>query len=379
MSLTFKLDEAPPQPSLSVEGLNTELVKMRKAVNAAKVLVFRDLLKYINRIRQKLSNKSQPRLEQKLANRESEMVLLRKLSIIRLCKLLLVNENGKSELAVLGHKLSAQERLIIRLSLTKPVHNYVEQFRQNHPDWRSLKDYLLYKNISGKWKSREQKKRSQKVRGSLPLPSGPTNLSENDAPTADQNSPSEHEVYRVPMAQATDPDLMDDTLASTYHSTQLPILNDDVNLDSDAASDIADDLVERILQKRKKSIPTDSTERNQSEADVQDNKTPTTAAVKQPKSIIKPGKKEHKKTKKKAEPTKRAKRELAIPPEQISPQSVDLDEDDENPLGSDDVGIKRRAVYTKSSLFDKRDQEEILSCQKLSSIRITMRRNREEL
>lgn len=68
----------------------------------------------------------------------------------------------------------------------KPVLEFVNSFREQHTDWKSLIHYLLYKNISGKWKSKEQKGRSKKVYGHVPLPPMSVKLEENEILTHEQ-------------------------------------------------------------------------------------------------------------------------------------------------------------------------------------------------
>ncbi|THD22315.1 hypothetical protein D915_006976 [Fasciola hepatica] len=330
MSLTFKLDEAP-QLSLSVDELNAELVGMRKAVKIAKAFVFRDLVQYLRRLRRKLSySQSEARLKQKITHREFELNLLRELSVIRLCKLLLANERTKHDLNASGHQLTAQDRLVARLAEAKPVHNFVERFRKEHADWRSLTHYMLYKNISGKWKSREQKKRNQKVIGSLPLPPVSTDLIQDNAHDAGITSTADSEPYRVPVAndlhEPPPPSISPDHPLFPYPSA---------DLDSDSASDIADDIVERIIGKRHKPG-----------SPVFDDPSPLSE---EQKPVIKQDSNgEHKSMIKTAK--------VRFP---IDPQPTDLDDsenersseqskpsigesDDENPLGNDDVEMKQK-------------------------------------
>ncbi|TPP59363.1 hypothetical protein FGIG_03329 [Fasciola gigantica] len=340
MSLTFKLDEAP-QLSLSVDELNAELVGMRKAVKIAKAFVFRDLVQYLRRLRRKLSySQSAARLKQKITHREFELNLLRKLSVIRLCKLLLANERTKHDLNASGHRLTAQDRLVARLAEAKPVHNFVERFRKEHADWRSLTHYMLYKNISGKWKSREQKKRNQKVIGSLPLPPVSTDLIQDNAHDAGITSTADSEPYRVPVAD----DLHEPPHQLSPGHPLLPYPSAD--LDSDSASDIADDIVERIIGKRQKPG-----------SPVFDD--PSALSEEQKPVIKQDSNGEHESM------NKTAKVRFSI-----DPQPTDLDDsenerssepskpstgesDDENPLGNDDVEMKQklssRALRNRSS------------------------------
>ncbi|KAF8571351.1 hypothetical protein P879_07240 [Paragonimus westermani] len=247
MSLTFKLNESPPLPSISAEQLNTELVKMRKLVNTSKLYIFRDLLNYIKKIQLKLSKSpDNERLKHKLEHRSSELMVLRGLSTVRICKLVLANETDKSELSKNGHKLTAQDRLIIRMSGTKVIANFVRSFREAHPDWPSLVHYLLYKNISGKWKSREQKKRNRKVRGSLPLPPAPAPADEDERVHEDTEHPDSTTtaVYRIPTSNP--PDFSNKSSPPPYP----PSASHEEELDSDAASDIAEEVVNRIVARR---------------------------------------------------------------------------------------------------------------------------------
>ncbi|KAF5396484.1 hypothetical protein PHET_10112 [Paragonimus heterotremus] len=244
MSLTFKLSESPPLPSISAEQLNTELVKMRKLVNASKLYIFRDLLRYIKKIRLKLSKQpDNERLKHKLEHRSSELMVLRSLSTVRICKLVLANEIDKSELSRKGHKLTAQDRLIIRMSGTKVIAGFVRSFREAHPDWPSLVHYLLYKNISGKWKSRAQKRRNRKVRGSLPLPPAPAVEDELVRENTEHPDSTTTAVYRIPISNLPD--------SSNKPSPPYPPSpSHEEEMDSDTASDIAEQVISRIVARR---------------------------------------------------------------------------------------------------------------------------------
>ncbi|KAF6776111.1 hypothetical protein AHF37_04390 [Paragonimus kellicotti] len=249
MSLTFKLSESPPLPSISPEQLNNELVRMRKLVNASKLYIFRDLLRYIKKIQLKLSkHPDNERLKHKLEHRSSELMVLRGLSTVRICKLVLANEIDKCELSRNGHKLTAQDRLIIRMSGTKVIASFVRSFREAHPDWPSLVHYLLYKNISGKWKSREQKRRNRKVHGSLPLPPAPAPADEDElvrenTEHPDSTTTTTTALYRIPTSNLPD---------SSNKPSPLypPTPSHEEEMDSDAASDIAEEVVSRIVARR---------------------------------------------------------------------------------------------------------------------------------
>ncbi|CAH8429626.1 unnamed protein product [Schistosoma turkestanicum] len=124
----------------------------------------------------------------------SEIQLLHNLSVVRLCKRLLSEETDKNHLQKNGHTLTQEDRLIMRLKSSKPLSTFIKSFRERHEDWISLVHYLFYKNISGKWKSREQKRRNRKVRGSLPLPPAPVQKTEFDISEDQSNS---HSSYRI--------------------------------------------------------------------------------------------------------------------------------------------------------------------------------------
>ncbi len=67
--------------------------------------------------------------------------------------------------------MSKQDRVVIRLAIRPEISAFVSKFRSEHSDWTTLVHYLLYKNTSGKWKTREQKKNASKNRkGDLPFP-----------------------------------------------------------------------------------------------------------------------------------------------------------------------------------------------------------------
>ncbi|CAI2722535.1 unnamed protein product [Schistosoma spindalis] len=198
MSLTFNLDDHVPEPSTSVEELNKELTKMRKIVRAAKVYAFRDLMRNVKQLREQTSRLGGcRRLESKIEHRISDMKYLADLSVVRLCKRLLADEHDKKHLQKYGHKLTQEDRLVIRLKSSKPVSAFIKSFREKHQDWISLVHYLVYKNVSGKWKSREQKRRNRKVRGSLPLPPAPVKETEFSIPEDQSKNLSSYRIHNV--------------------------------------------------------------------------------------------------------------------------------------------------------------------------------------
>ncbi|KAK4473289.1 hypothetical protein MN116_004457 [Schistosoma mekongi] len=194
MSLTFNLDDRIPEPSTSVEELNEELTKMRKVVRTAKVHVFRDLMRCVDKLRKKMSNlENCKRLENKIKNRISDVKLLHSLSEVRLCKRLLVDES--SNRVKNGDSFTQEDRLIVRLKSSRPISAFIKSFRDRHEDWDSLVHYMLYKNISGKWKSREQKLRNRKAHGSLPLPPAPPVQTAKFGILGDQSNASSYRVH----------------------------------------------------------------------------------------------------------------------------------------------------------------------------------------
>ncbi|CAH8430334.1 unnamed protein product [Schistosoma intercalatum] len=198
MSLTFNLDDHVPEPSTSVEELNKELTKMRKVVRAAKVYAFRDLMRNVKELREQMSRLGGcKRLGSKIEHRISDIKLLHNLSVVRLCKKLLADEHDKKHLQKDGHNLTQEDRLVIRLKSSKPVSAFIKSFREKHEDWISLVHYLVYKNVSGKWKSREQKRRNRKVRGSLPLPPVPVKETEFSIPEDQSNNLSSYRIHNV--------------------------------------------------------------------------------------------------------------------------------------------------------------------------------------
>ncbi|CAH8431334.1 unnamed protein product [Schistosoma curassoni] len=198
MSLTFNLDDHVPEPSTSVEELNKELTKMRKIVRAAKVYAFRDLVRNVKELREQMSRLGGcRRLESKIEHRISDIKLLHNLSVVRLCKRLLADEHDKKHLQKYGHNLTQEDRLVIRLKSSKPVSAFIKSFREKHEDWISLVHYLVYKNVSGKWKSREQKRRNRKVRGSLPLPPAPVKETGFSILEDQSNNLSSYRIHNV--------------------------------------------------------------------------------------------------------------------------------------------------------------------------------------
>ncbi|CAH8496574.1 unnamed protein product [Schistosoma rodhaini] len=198
MSLTFNLDGHVPEPSVSVEELNEELTRMRKIVRTAKVYAFRDLMRSVKKLREQMSRLGGcRRLESKMENRISDMKLLQNLSVVRLCKRLLADERDKKHLQKYGRYLTQEDRLIIRLKSSKPVSAFIKSFREKHDDWISLVHYLFYKNVSGKWKSREQKRRNRNVRGSLPLPPAPVKETELGISEDQSNNPSSYRIQNI--------------------------------------------------------------------------------------------------------------------------------------------------------------------------------------
>ncbi|KAG5441934.1 hypothetical protein CSKR_200094 [Clonorchis sinensis] len=356
MSLTFKLTDCPPQPSASVEELNNTLVKMRKVVKVAKVYAFRDLTRYIKKMRMKLvkSPESQ-RLQHKLENRTAELQTLNQLSVIRLCKLLLANENTANELSQNGHKMSAQDRLVVRVATTKPVTAFVQSFRETHPDWRSLVHYMLYKNISGKWKSREQKRRNRKVRGSLPLPPSEGYVSLQDEDDVDTRYVPTTS-YRV-LPHSTPP-------SQEKQLNSDPPKLDDSGLDSDAVSDVADEVICRLVARHRQTpalsatvvpdnnsvpIPYSPTAKTKVDSPVSD----TCPSHKIPRPRETKPEITNKQTS--MEPRKPVrKRALSSVSSEIPDTSHnDGYSDDENPLGSDDVLLRQRLSRKQQQRSDR--------------------------
>ncbi|KER32992.1 hypothetical protein T265_01079 [Opisthorchis viverrini] len=352
MSLTFKLTDCPPQPSASVEELNNTLVKMRKVVKVAKVYAFRDLTRYIKKMRMKLTKSPESqRLQHKLENRTAELQTLNQLSVIRLCKLLLANENTANEN---GHKMSAQDRLVVRVATTKPVTTFVQSFRETHPDWRSLVHYMLYKNISGKWKSREQKRRNRKVRGSLPLPPSGDHISLQDEDDVDTRYVPTTS-YRV-LPHSTPP-------SQEKQPNFEPPKLDDSGLDSDAVSDVADEVICRLVARRRQTpalpvavvphnnsapVPSSPTAKTKNDSGLSD--TCTSHKIPRPRET----KPEVPNKQTSMEPHKPVRKRAAPSVSEIPDSSHnDGDSDDENPLGSDDVLLRQRLPRKQQQRSDR--------------------------
>ncbi|KAH8855830.1 Vasodilator-stimulated phosphoprotein:sprouty [Schistosoma japonicum] len=250
MSLTFNLSDRIPEPSSSVEELNEELTKMRKVVRTAKVHVFRDLMRCVDKLKKKMSNlENCKRLENKMKNKISDMRLLHSLSEVRLCKRLLADETSSRILQKNGNSFTQEDRLILRLKSSRPVSTFIKSFRDQHEDWISLVHYMLYKNVSGKWKSREQKRRNRKVHGSLPLPPVPPVQTAEVGILDDQSSNSSS--YRVlTMCAESDSCIKTQSLKDTFGDNPIPS-----GTDSDMPEMIAQ-LLERKGNKRSSVLKT---------------------------------------------------------------------------------------------------------------------------
>lgn len=93
MFLTFRLSDKLPEPSMCVEDLNNKLTKMRKVVQGAKHFVMHDLTRSIKKLRIKISKlDNKIKIQRKLDNKLSDVRLLKRLSVNRLCKRLLAEE-----------------------------------------------------------------------------------------------------------------------------------------------------------------------------------------------------------------------------------------------------------------------------------------------
>ncbi|TGZ69676.1 hypothetical protein CRM22_003603 [Opisthorchis felineus] len=282
------------------------------------------------------------RLQHKLENRTAELQTLNQISVIRLCKLLLANENTATDLSQNGHKMSAQDRLVVRVATTKPVTTFVQSFRETHPDWRGLVHYMLYKNISGKWKSREQKKRNRKVRGSLPLPPSGGYVSLQDEDDVDTRYVPTTS-YRV-LPHSTPP-------SQEKQLNLEPPKLDDSGLDSDAVSDVADEVICRLVARHRQtpalsvavvpdnnsaSIPSSPTAKTKVDSRVSD--TCPSHEISRPRET----KPETTNKQTSMEPRKPVRKRAASPVSEIPDNSHnDGDSDDENPLGSDDVLLRQ--------------------------------------
>ncbi|KAM7539042.1 hypothetical protein Aperf_G00000058410 [Anoplocephala perfoliata] len=174
MPLTYNLDEEHQQLSLDVVELNNVVLNMRPLIKKAKVLVLRELAIYIKhqKVKQSKAPKDKAkRLGRKIVNRLSEVRLLKKFDLTKLCKLVLANVHSRDLLERNGESLTKQDRIVVRLSARPEISKFVENFRHEHSDWPTLIHYLLYKNTSGKWKTSEQKRKvSKKKKGDLPFP-----------------------------------------------------------------------------------------------------------------------------------------------------------------------------------------------------------------
>ena len=97
MPLTYGIDDEHEQLSIDVVELNNIVLVLRPLIRKAKVLVLRELASYIKR--QKLKQSKAPedkskRLGRKIINRLAEIRLLKQLSTVKLCKLVLANVNS---------------------------------------------------------------------------------------------------------------------------------------------------------------------------------------------------------------------------------------------------------------------------------------------
>ncbi|KAF7243804.1 hypothetical protein EG68_09953 [Paragonimus skrjabini miyazakii] len=285
-------------------------------------------------------------------------MVLRGLSTVRICKLVLANEIDKSELSRKGHKLTAQDRLIIRMSGTKVIASFVRSFREAHPDWPSLVHYLLYKNISGKWKSREQKRRNRKVRGSLPLPPAPAAADEDELVRENTEHPDSTTtaVYRIPISNLPDS-------SNKPSPSYPPSSSHEEEMDSDAASDIAEEVVSRIVARR--GLTSIRAPLNAPTIGSQDDtaaemcplinanyrrvnacvKNPSNSSVRIPTHL-----KSRNDRQLVLESVQHVNQSCAVDKTNHSPGKSPVISDDENPLGSDDVSVRSK-LTTKSQRF----------------------------
>ncbi|TNN19586.1 vasodilator stimulated phospho :sprouty isoform 1 [Schistosoma japonicum] len=214
------------------------------------VHVFRDLMRCVDKLKKKMSNlENCKRLENKMKNKISDMRLLHSLSEVRLCKRLLADETSSRILQKNGNSFTQEDRLILRLKSSRPVSTFIKSFRDQHEDWISLVHYMLYKNVSGKWKSREQKRRNRKVHGSLPLPPVPPVQTAEVGILDDQSSNSSS--YRVlTMCAESDSCIKTQSLKDTFGDNPIPS-----GTDSDMPEMIAQ-LLERKGNKRSSVLKT---------------------------------------------------------------------------------------------------------------------------
>ncbi|VDM32037.1 unnamed protein product [Hydatigera taeniaeformis] len=174
MPLTYGIDDDREELSADVIQLNNIVLSLRRLIKKGRVSVLRELASCIKR--QKLKQSRAPeekgkRLGRKIVNKLAEIRLLRKISDIKLCKLVLSNMNPHYLLETGGENLTMQDRVVIRLAARPEISEFIRNFRTQHTDWPILVRYLLYKNTSGKWKTSDQKRRPNKRRkGDLPFP-----------------------------------------------------------------------------------------------------------------------------------------------------------------------------------------------------------------
>ncbi|VDL96480.1 unnamed protein product [Schistocephalus solidus] len=99
----------------------------------------------------------------------------------------LFTRDGQAFMEKAGQTMNKQDRLVVRMAVRPEVAAFVNQFRTQHADWPTLVHFLLYKNTSGKWKTSEQKRRKKKKnKGDLPFPLPASLLLANDGEGEDK-------------------------------------------------------------------------------------------------------------------------------------------------------------------------------------------------
>ncbi|PAA76007.1 hypothetical protein BOX15_Mlig003701g3, partial [Macrostomum lignano] len=145
------------EPSMQPAALNNLLVQMRKPLRAGLVQFSRDMLRRMKRLRKKRGSEAEVARNAVRADRLLAQVrLIRRWTQQSLCKALLGHETPLSDaLAAAPGCLTMEQLALARLADTKPIRQFVDNFRSNHSDWRDLVYFMQYKNTGGRWKKKQ--------------------------------------------------------------------------------------------------------------------------------------------------------------------------------------------------------------------------------
>ncbi|XP_005098916.2 serum response factor-binding protein 1 [Aplysia californica] len=142
--------------SIDMMSLNNKIVNMRQVVKRAKVQVINKLCRQIKDLKKKKGTEEQKTKNLQKAERLIEEIdSMKKLKEDKVSKYALANTTSFEEIS--KATIKAGPRALARLSAHPLMVKKVDDFRQQHQDWRDLAAYLLVKQTGRRFKTKKQK------------------------------------------------------------------------------------------------------------------------------------------------------------------------------------------------------------------------------